>query len=109
MPSVKKEKVSKTKVRHHYSSEDKQKILAEAEKDGETISSIARKHDISASQLFLWKKQLNGKSKKTSVLPPESSPLTQNNYQEYIAELERVLGKKTVEVEQLKEKLGSFA
>ena len=69
-----------------------------------SVSLVARKHGISASQLFNWRK-LERKGALTAVSAGESvvpaSELAAARAQ--IAQLQRMLGKKTMEAEILKE------
>jgi transposase len=49
--------------RRAWSAEDKARIIAESYAEGETVSSVARRHGLSSSQLFWWRRaarQANG-------------------------------------------------
>ena len=90
--------------RRRFSPAEKYRILEETEKPGETISSVARRHKLSSSQLFNWRR-LRDEGTLSSLgaeerVVPESEV---KKLRKQIRELERQLGKKTMEVEILKE------
>ena len=78
--------------------------MRETYEPGSSVSLVARKHGMSASQLFNWRKleregALTGVASGESVVP--ASELAAARAQ--IAQLQQMLGKKTMEVEILKE------
>ena len=92
------------RTRRRFSPAEKYRILEETEKPGETISSVARRHKLSSSQLFNWRR-LRDEGTLSSLgaeerVVPESEV---KKLKKQIRELERQLGKKTMEVEILKE------
>jgi transposase len=90
--------------RRRWTSDEKQRLLAEAEQVGNTISSIARKYGISASQVFNWRKQFQLGGAVAVRANDEVVPATDHKAAlNRIRELERQLGKKTMEAEILKE------
>ena len=104
--------------RRKWSETQKQEILKEAETS--TISAVARKHKLPASQLFLWRKQLKYQSPITNIIS-RSSPMQENishinqfnqsttdSLQSQVKRLEQILGRKTLEMELLKEQLVSY-
>lgn len=79
-------------------------MLKEAEEPGMSISSVARKYGVAPSQLFNWRKQFQKGGQiavrsNDDVVPANELKVAQAR----IRELERQLGKKTLETEILKE------
>lgn len=90
--------------RRRWSAEEKQKLLAESEQPGSSVSLVARKYGISTSQLFNWRKQFQQGGQvairsNDDVVPANDLRAAQAR----IRELERQLGRKTMESEILKE------
>jgi transposase len=90
--------------RRRFTVEQKRALLLAAEAPGSSISEVARRYSISPSLLFQWRNAMeNGKDKGLEsgedVVP--ASQLRQAEAR--IRELERILGKKTVQVEILEE------
>ncbi|SUG75094.1 Insertion element IS2A uncharacterized 48.2 kDa protein [Salmonella enterica] len=84
--------------------QEKIAIIQQTMEPGMTVSHVARQHSVAASQLFLWRKQyqegsLTAVAAGEQVVP--ASELSAANKQ--IRELQRLLGKKTMEAEILKE------
>ena len=102
--NAKVEVVTTVQRRRRWSVAEKLEILAEAEQPGMSMSYVARKHGIAATQIFKWKKlkeagALTAVGSEEEVLPV--SHVMQ--LQERIRRLENILGRKTEEVEILKE------
>ena len=90
--------------RRRYSAEEKQRMVQETYQPGMTLSHVARANGISPSLLFRWRK-LAGAGALQAVRADEAV-LPASEYQEaqrQIKELQRLLGKKTLENEILKE------
>jgi len=90
--------------RRRYSAEEKQRMVQETYQPGMTLSQVARANGISPSLLFRWRK-LAGAGALQAVRADESV-VPASEYQEaqrQIKELQRLLGKKTLENEILKE------
>ena len=71
---------------------------------GKSVSYVARKHGISASQLFLWRRKMEEGA--LVAVRHEEKVIPETEYKqalERIKRLERLLGQKTEEVEILKE------
>lgn len=84
--------------------QEKIAIVQQSLEPGMTVSHVARLHNLNANQVFLWRKQyqdgsLTAVTAGGDVVP--ASELTAAIKQ--IRELQRLLGKKTMEVEVLKE------
>ena len=90
--------------RRRWSAEEKAALVRETYEPGMNVSMVARKHGVGASQLFNWRK-LEREGALTAVTAGESvvpaSELAAARAQ--IAQLQRMLGKKTMEAEILKE------
>lgn len=90
--------------RRRWSAQEKAALVKETYELGMSVSLVARKHGISASQLFNWRKleregALVAVHSSESVVP--ASELAAARAQ--IAQLQRMLGKKTMEAEILRE------
>lgn len=96
--------IRSTNKRRRWTAYEKQQIVQETYHRGVTVSFIARKHGISPSQLFYWRKLMeNGaltsvKSEEDVVPESEAKALRKQ-----IKQLEQVLGQKTLENEILRE------
>ena len=83
---------------------EKRAMVEETYEPGSTVSFVARKHDISPSQLFYWRRMMeNGalegiKTEERVVAESELKKAQDRNRR-----LEQLLGRKTEEVEILKE------
>ena len=90
--------------RRRYSVDQKLAVLQEAAQPGMTISYVARRHGISPSLIFGWRRRMTEGGKEAIraddavVARAEVRALERR-----IQELERVLGKKTLENEILRE------
>lgn len=90
--------------RRRWSVEEKLAMVRESFEPGHSVSLVARQHGINPNQLFHWRKlyqdgSLSAVSAGEAVVP--ASELAEAAKQ--IRELQRLLGKKTMEVEILKE------
>ena len=107
MPSSKAEKVeviTSVERRRRWAPAEKRSIVEETYQPGMTVSYVARKHGISPSQLFYWRRRfeegaLTGVASEEKVVPESEL----KKAAERIKRLERLLGQKTEEVEVLKE------
>lgn len=96
--------ITSVQRRRRWSTQEKLAIVDESETSGLSVSAIARKHGVSPSLLFTWRR-LAREGKLSAVKAGEevvaSSEVRQLKAR--IRELERVLGKKTMENEILKD------
>jgi transposase len=90
--------------RRRWSAEEKLAMVRESFEPGKTVSTVARQHGINPNQLFGWRKlyqngSLSAVSSGEEVVPASelSDALAQ------VRELQRLLGKKTMENEILRE------
>lgn len=92
--------------RRRFSAEEKQRLLAEASKPGESVSSVARRYGISPSLMFRWRQLTEQGSLSSLRADEEVVPASDvKELKSQIRELQRLLGKKTMEAEILKDAL----
>jgi len=90
--------------RRRYTVEQKLAAVAEAGQPGMSISFVARKHGISPSLLFGWRRRMAEGGKEAIRADEEVVASSRmRELERRIRELERVLGKKTLENEILRE------
>jgi transposase len=100
------EVVSSIQRRRRYSLDQKLAVLAEAAQPGMSISYVARRHGISPSMLFGWRRRMSEGGKEAVRVDDEVVGSAEvRALEKRIRELERVLGKKTLENEILREAL----
>ena len=90
--------------RRRYTVEQKLAVLAEASQPGMTISYVGRRHGIAPSLIFGWRRRMTEGGKEAIRADDEvvaSAKL--KALERRIQELERVLGRKTLENEILRE------
>jgi transposase len=98
------EVLTQPEQRRRRSVKEKLAIVRETFEPGATVSGVARRHQVNANQVFAWRKlyqdaSLSAVSAGEHVVP--ASDLAEAMKQ--IRELQRLLGKKTMEVEILRE------
>lgn len=92
--------------RRRWSAAEKLRIVEETLYDGESISAIARRNGVAPNLLYRWRKlMLEGGSIAVTGDDSVTSNKTVREMEARIRELERQLGRKTLEVEILKEAL----
>src|SRR2546423_14258815 len=103
-PNSKEGEVLGAERRRRWSTAEKLAMVRETYEPGMTVSLVARKHGINPNQLFHWRK-LERMGSLTAVEAGESVvPAAElEGARRQIRELQRLLGKKTLEVEILKE------
>nr|WP_204649776.1 IS3-like element IS2 family transposase [Escherichia coli] len=85
-------------------SQEKIAIVQQSFEPGMTVSLVARQHGVAASQLFLWRKQYQEGSLTAVAAGEQVVPASElAAAMKQIKELQRLLGKKTMENELLKE------
>lgn len=105
MPSSNRvEVVTSVERRRRWTAYEKREIVEETYRPGMSVSIVARKHGISPSQLFKWRRHmeegaLSGVGSEDAVVPQKEVKALEKQ----IRQLERMLGKKTLENEILKE------
>lgn len=98
------EVITSVQRRRRWSPHEKRLIVEETHQPGMSVSYVARKHGIPPSQVFYWRKHmelgaLTGIDCEEEVVPKSKVKDLENK----VRELERVLGKKTMENEILRE------
>ena len=97
---------SQIQRRRRWSVDQKLAILAEAGQPGMSISYVARRHGISPSLVFGWRRRMAEGGKEAVRADDEVVARSEvRELEKRIRELERVLGKKTLENEILREAL----
>lgn len=92
--------------RRRWSAADKLRIVEETMYEGESISSVARRNGVAPNLLYRWRKlMLEGGSIAVTEDDSVTGNRTVREMENRIRELERQLGRKTMEVEILKEAL----
>jgi transposase len=98
------EVITSVQRRRRWTPEEKRLMVEEAESPGMSVSAVARKYGIHPNQLFRWRKLMDEGAlcavKAGEAVVP-SSEVT--SLKKRVRELERLLGRKTMEVEILKE------
>lgn len=92
--------------RRRWTTEEKLQIVEETLRSGDSISAIARRHGVAANLLYRWRRLM---TEGGAVAVQADDNVTGNGdvrrLEERVRELERQLGRKTLEVEILKEAL----
>ncbi len=84
--------------------QEKIAIVQQSLEPGMTVSVVARQHGVAASRLFLWRKQYKEVSLTAVAAGEQVVPASElASAIKQIKKLQRLLGKKTMEVELLKE------
>ncbi|MBC0372493.1 IS3 family transposase, partial [Escherichia coli] len=92
------------KKRRRRTTQEKIAIVQQSFEPGMTVSLVARQHGVAASQLFLWRKQYQEGSLTAVAAGEQVVPASElAAAMKQIKELQRLLGKKTMENELLKE------
>lgn len=101
--------ITSVERRRKWTLEEKKQIIEETYQEGQSVSQVARKYGITPSQLFAWRRQMEQGALAGISSGEELIPKSQiREMEKRIRELERTLGKKTLENEILREavKLG---
>ena len=104
------EVLSGVQRRRRWTPEEKVRIVEETYLPGMSVSLVARQHGISGSQIFTWRRlvaqgALTAAGAGEEVVPASEYRALQNQ----VAELQRLLGKKTMEAEILREAVSRAA
>ena len=92
--------------RRRWSAEQKKAMVLEAEQPGMSISLVARKYELHPNQLFRWRRLLHEGALTAMRTDEELVPASDvRELRRQIRELERLLGRKTLENEILKDAL----
>jgi transposase len=98
------EVITSVQRRRRCTAEEKRAILEEADQPDSSISAVGRKYGISPSQLFTWRRLMRAGglvavAAEDAVVPASEA----KQLKARIRDLERLLGKKTMEAEILRE------
>jgi transposase len=91
--------------RRRFTSEEKRLFITQAMSPGESMSSVGRRHGLSVSLLFRWRRQLDSDLDQKTSAEPNAPRSDTRDLREKVRELERLLGRKTLEVELLQQEL----
>jgi transposase len=98
------EVITSTEKRRKWSAHEKRTIVDETYQPGMSVSYIARKYGIAPSQLFYWRRHMESGALAGLDFEEELFPKSKiKDLVNRVRELERILGKKTLENEILKE------
>jgi transposase len=101
------EVITGTARRRRWSVEEKLRILGESCEPGESVSVVARRNGVAPNLLYRWRRLMHqGGAAAVGSDEPVVGSSEVRRLEERIRELERLLGRKTMEVEILKEALG---
>jgi len=100
------EVITSVQRRRRWTAEQKKAMVEEAEQPGNSISSVARKYEVHPNQLFRWRRLIHEGALLAARSEEPLVPLSEvKNLRKQVRELQRLLGKKTMEVEILREAL----
>ena len=92
--------------RRRFPMDQKLAVVAETMQPGMSISYVARRHGLSPSLVFRWRRLMSEGGKEAIRADEEVVPASEaRKLEDRVRELERLLGRKTMEVEILKEAL----
>lgn len=92
--------------RRRFTTEQKLAVVAETMQPGMSISYVARRHGLSPSLVFRWRQLMSEGGKEAVRVDDDVVGANEvRRLEERVRELERILGRKTLEVEILKEAL----
>jgi transposase len=92
--------------RRCWSAEEKLRIVAETEQPGRSVSLVARRYGIAPNQLFRWRRLIRDGGLSAVGANDEVVPASEYRIlQQQVRELQRLLGKKTMEADILREAL----
>lgn len=98
------EVITSVERRRRFTADEKRAMVEEAQQPGMSISIVARKCGVSPSQLFRWRKLMEQGALVAAGAEDRVVPLSEvRELKAEIRELQRLLGKKTMEVEILKD------
>jgi len=105
-PLFRVEVITSVQRRRRWSGDEKVRLVQEALQPGMSVSFVARRAGIAPSQLFAWKRRM-AEGGQTAIEADEDvvGASKVRDLEKKVRELERLLGKKTMEVEILKEAL----
>ena len=104
--SLKIEVITSVQRRRRWSAAEKMRMVEETNRPGATVSLVARRHGVGPNQLFTWRRLAAQGALTAAAADEEVIPASEHRaLQQQVRELQRLLGKKTLEAEILKEAL----
>ncbi|WP_438823111.1 IS3 family transposase [Methylobacterium frigidaeris] len=98
------EVITSVQRRRHWTTEEKVRLVEETHLPGHSVSLVARRHGLNANQLFTWRRLMARGAFTAAGAGEEVVPASElRAAQQQIRELQRLLGKKTMETEILRE------
>ena len=98
------EVITSVQRRRRWAPEEKRGILEEAEQPGNSLSAVARKYGVNPNQLFHWRKLMREGALIAVGADDQVVPASEvKQLKAQLRELERLLGKKTMETEILRD------
>ena len=92
--------------RRRFTTEQKLAVVAETMQPGMSISYVARRHGLAPSLVFRWRQLMSEGGKEAVRVDDDVVGATEvRRLEERVRDLERMLGRKTLDVEILKEAL----
>ena len=105
-PSPRGEVITSVQRRRRWSTAEKVRLVEEAMQPGSSVSFVARRYGLSPSLLFTWKRRmLEGGREAVQANEDVVGTSKVRELEKRVRDLERLLGRKTMEVEILKEAL----
>ncbi|WP_245372227.1 MULTISPECIES: IS3 family transposase [Methylobacterium] len=98
------EVITSVQRRRHWTTQEKVRLVEETYLPGQSVSLVARRHGLNANQLFTWRRLMERGAFTAAGAGEEVVPASELRVaQQQIRELQRLLGKKTLETEILRE------
>lgn len=98
------ELITGTVRRRHWTTEQKLQIIEESFQPGETVSSAARRRGVAPNLLYRWRRLMTeGGAAAVGSDEPVVGSSEMRRLEDRIRDLERLLGRKTMEIEILRE------
>lgn len=92
--------------RRRYTAEEKVRLVEQTMQPGMTVSAVARLYGVAPSLLFQWRRRMSKGGQEAVRADEEVVPLSRvRELENRVRELERLLGRKTMETEILREAL----
>ena len=100
------EVITSVQRRRRWSAAEKMRMVEESQEPGASGSLVSRRHGVNPNQLFTWRRLAAHGALTAAAAGEEVVPASEHRaLQQQIRELHRLLGKKTLEAEILKEAL----
>nr|WP_245364984.1 IS3 family transposase [Methylobacterium sp. PvP109] len=104
------EVITSVQRRRHWTTQEKVRLVEETYLPGQSVSLVARRHGLNANQLFTWRRLMERGAFTAAGAGEEVVPASELRVaQQQIRELQRLLGKKTLETEILREAMERVA